>query len=151
MQGFYSAFFLHVFDSSLIFSWKMTQLDPIIAVADVAASAAWYQKIFGFRNAHGGEDFAVLMDETDQIILCLHQWAAHEHPTLKDRSIAVGNGLLLYFRTSNMEAIKSNLEKENWLLEEALHLNPNSQRMEFSLKDPNGYFLTVTEYHRYEG
>lgn len=129
----------------------MTRLDPIIAVGNVEASAGWYQKIFGFKNAHGGTDFAVLLSETDEIILCLHSWEAHHHPTLTDQRIPAGNGLLLYFRTDNIEPIRKRLEEENWPVEEEMHLNTNSRRKEFSFRDPDGYFLTVTEFHQYEG
>lgn len=80
------------------------KLDPIIAVKDVEASAKWYEQIFGFKNAHGGKDFAVLVSENDEIILCLHKWGEHQHPSLTDQNIIAGNGLLLYFRTDNLEA-----------------------------------------------
>lgn len=129
----------------------MTQLDPIIAVKDVQASASWYQKIFGFKNAHGGDDFAVLLSETGDIMLCLHRWDTHDHPTLKNQDIPSGNGLLLYFRTENLDLIRKNLEQANWPIEEELHLNTNSLKHEFSFRDPDGYFLTVTEFHLYQG
>ena len=129
----------------------MTKLDPIIAVKDVKESAEWYQIIFGFRNAHGGNDFAVLVSENDEIILCLHKWGEHNHPSLTDPNITVGNGLILYFRTDNMEVIRKNVEKIGCIIEGEIHLNPNSLKKEFSFKDPNGYLLTVTEFHKYEG
>lgn len=129
----------------------MTSLDPILAVKDVEYSAKWYRDIFGFANAHGGSNFAVLKSETDQVILCLHEWEAHHHPTLTDPTIPSGNGLLLYFRTENWEKIMENLAERQWKIEEELHLNTNSLRKEFSFRDPDGYFLTVTEYHEYEG
>ena len=129
----------------------MTQLDPIIAVKDVQTSARWYHEIFGFRNAHGGDNFAVLMSENDDIMLCLHQWDTHDHPTLKNQDIPAGNGLLLYFRTENLDLIRKSLERANWPVEEEQHLNTNSLKNEFSFRDPDGYFLTVTEFHKYEG
>lgn len=130
----------------------MTRLDPIIAVKDVSASARWYQQIFGFKNAHGGgSQFAVLLSETDEVMLCLHLWEAHHHPSLTDQNIPAGNGLLLYFRTENMEIIRNRLEQADWPFEEELHLNTNSLKKEFSFRDPDGYFLTVTEFHQYEG
>ena len=58
----------------------MTKLDPIIAVRDVDASAAWYQKIFGFKRTHGGNEFAVLESEDNEIILCLHKWGRTSSP-----------------------------------------------------------------------
>lgn len=127
------------------------KLDPIIAVKDVAASARWYKEIFGFRNAHGGSAFATLTSEDGEIVLCLHQWEAHHHPSLSDQSIEAGNGLLLYFRTDDMEPIRQRVSEADYPIEEEIHLNPNSLRKEFSFRDPDGYYLTVTEFHRYEG
>ena len=129
----------------------MTKLDPMIAVKDVQASAQWYQKIFGFSNAHGGKHFAVLTNYDNEIILCLHAWERDGHPTLTNLDITAGNGLLLYFRTSDWKEIKRNLDEIGWVIEEEIHTNTNSLRKEFSFRDPDGYFLTVTEFHEYEG
>jgi predicted enzyme related to lactoylglutathione lyase len=127
----------------------MMKLDPIIAVKDIEASVKWYEQIFGFKKAHGGKDFAVLINENDEIILCLHKWGEHQHPSLTDQNTATGNGLLLYFRTDNMEAIRKNVEAMGYIIEEEIHLNPNSLKKEFLLRDQDGYYLTVTEYHKY--
>jgi predicted enzyme related to lactoylglutathione lyase len=129
----------------------MTKIDPIIAVKDVEASAKWYQQIFGFSRAHGGSEFAVLVSEEDEIVLCLHKWGEHGHPTMTNPNIMVGNGLILYFKVENLNAIRQNAEKISCNIEEEIHQNPNSLKKEFSLRDPDGYYLTVTEYHEYEG
>jgi catechol 2,3-dioxygenase-like lactoylglutathione lyase family enzyme len=129
----------------------MTRLDPIIAVKDVEASSKWYQKIFGFKSKHGGDHFCVLVSKDNEISLCLHKWAEDNHPTMTRPDITVGNGLLLYFRTENMDMIYQNAIKAHCLIEEGVHLNPNSLRHEFSFRDLDGYFLTVTEFHKYEG
>lgn len=129
----------------------MTRLDPIIAVKNIEASARWYHLVFGFKNAHGGKDFAVLKSEDDEIILCLHQWGEHNHPSLKENNRTVGNGLLLYFRTENIDTIRKNIEKINCKIEEEVHLNPNSLHKEFSFRDLDGYYLTVSDYHKYQG
>ena len=129
----------------------MTGLDPIIAVKDVEASSKWYQKIFGFKSNHGGDHFSVLVSDDNEIILCLHKWNEHNHPTMTSPDITVGNGLLFYFRTENMDMIYQNAIKADCVIEEEVHLNPNSLRQEFSFRDPDGYFLTVTEFHKYEG
>jgi len=129
----------------------MTKLDPIIAVKDVEASSTWYQDIFGWRSMHGGKEFDILVDKNDEILMCLHKWGEHGHPTMANPKIAVGNGLILYFRTENMKRILENVEKLGWPVEEDVHLNPNSTKMEFSMRDPDGYFLTITEFHVYEG
>ncbi len=72
-------------------------------------------------------------------------------PTMKNPNIISGNGLILYFKTDNMEEVKNNIEKIGWSIEEDIHLNPNSTKREFSFRDPNGYYLTVSEFHIYEG
>lgn len=129
----------------------MTKIDPIIAVKDVEASAKWYQSIFGCRIKHGGKEFAVLVSDNDEVLICLHKWGAHEHPTMTNPDIAPGNGLLLYYKTEHMHTIRQNAEKAGCLVEEDIHLNQNSTKLEFSLRDPDGYYLTVTEFHNYEG
>ena len=129
----------------------MTKLDPIIAVKNVESSSKWYQAVFGCRSLHGGNEFDVLVSEKDEILICLHKWGEHGHPTMTNPSITPGNGLILYFRTENMDVILQNVEKTGASIEEGIHLNPNSTKMEFSLRDPDGYFLTVTEFHKYEG
>ena len=129
----------------------MTRLDPMIAVKDVEASAAWYKEIFNFKNDHGGKHFSVLVSDDNEIVLCLHKWEEHNHPTMKDPEIRPGNGLLLYFRTDAMNIIYQNALKAGCAIEEEIHLNKNSLRKEFSFRDPDGYFLTVTEFHKYEG
>ena len=129
----------------------MTKLDPIIAVKDVEASSYWYQSIFDCRSMHGGKDFDILVSENDEILICLHKWGEHQHPTMTDQGITPGNGLILYFRTENMNGIRQNAEKAGALIAEDIHSNPNSTKKEFSLRDPDGYYLTITEFHKYEG
>jgi len=70
---------------------------------------------------------------------------------MKDSKITPGNGLILYFRTDNMDDIRQNVEKMGIVVEEDIHINQNTRRKEFSLRDPDGYYLTITDYHEYEG
>ena len=129
----------------------MTKIDPIIAVKDVEASSKWYQSVFDCRSLHGGKEFDILVSENDEILICLHKWGEHQHPTMTKPDITPGNGLILYFRTENMNGIRQNVEKTGGLIAEDIHLNPNSRKKEFSLRDPDGYYLTITEFHKYEG
>jgi predicted enzyme related to lactoylglutathione lyase len=129
----------------------MTKIDPIIAVKDVEVSSKWYQLVLGCRSMHGGKEFDILVSENDEVLIYLHKWGEHEHPTMTDPDIAPGNGLILYFRTENINAIRQNVDKMGGSIEEEMHLNPNSRKMEFSLRDPDGYYLTITEFHKYEG
>ena len=129
----------------------MTQIDPIIAVRDVEASSTWYQSVFGCRSMHGGKEFDILVSETNEVLLCLHKWGEHGHPTMLNPAITPGNGLILYFRTENINTIRQNVEKLGDNVEEDIHLNPNSTKLEFSIRDPDGYYLTITEFHQYDG
>lgn len=129
----------------------MMQMDCIIAVKDVQKSAKWYETAFNCKNKHGGENFAVLVTEKDEILICLHQWEMHEHPTMQNPNIVAGNGLILYFRTENMKLIRENLEKMQYSIEKEIAVNENSLKMEFSVRDLDGYYLTITDFHKYEG
>lgn len=78
-------------------------------------------------------------------MLCLHHWGAHEHPTLMSPGEAApGNGLLLFFRVDDYEgALKRARELVDQFAEEP-HVNPNTQTSEFSLRDPDGYYVTIS-------
>jgi len=129
----------------------MIKSDPIIAVKDVEQSSKWYQTLFDCKSIHGRKEFDVLVDENDEVILCLHKWGEHEHPTMINQNTNTGNGLILYFRTTKMETIYKNAEKIGCSIEKEIHTNPNTKKREFSLRDIDGYYLTITAYHNYEG
>jgi len=127
------------------------KIDPIIAVRDVEESSKWYQSVFACNSMHGGEEFDVLVSKEREVMLCLHKWGEHDHPTMKNPDLISGNGLILYFRTENMEEIRANLKKMDYAVEREIQSNPNSQQREFSVIDPNGYYLTVSEFHKFGG
>ncbi|MEO6638593.1 MAG: VOC family protein [Ginsengibacter sp.] len=129
----------------------MIKIDPIIAVKDIEVSSRFYQSVFNCRSMHGGTEFDVLVDENDEVLLCLHKWEAHGHPTMTNQNITPGNGLILYFRTDKMITIRENVERMGSFVAEEIHINPNSTKKEFSMTDPDGYYLTITEYHKYDG
>jgi len=118
----------------------------IIGVRDVPGSFKWYQSLFGQRETRPGHDyFGQIVDTDETVLLCLHQWSAHEHPTLMSADNATpGNGLLLFFRVDDYD---NALERERALvirLEEEPHVNPNTRTREFSLRDPDGYYVTIS-------
>ena len=129
----------------------MTKLDTIIAVKDIKTSSKWYQSVLNCSSMHGGNEFDILVDENGAVLLCLHKWGEHDHPTMANPNITPGNGLILYFRTNEINHIRQKIEKLGYPVEEDIHLNPNSTKKEFSLRDPDGYYVTITEYHEYKG
>ena len=53
--------------------------------------------------------------------------------------------------TENMNRIYQKVLEAGCLMEEDIHVKLNSLRKEFSFRDPDGYFLAVTEFHTHEG
>lgn len=124
----------------------MKRLWTIIGVADVARSFAWYQSLLGqpaTRPAH--EDFGQLLDTDGTVLLCLHQWGAHEHPPLTSpESARPGNGLLLFFRVDDFDEALARARALVSRLEEEPHLNANTGTAEFALRDPDGYYVMLS-------
>lgn len=118
----------------------------IIGVADVARSFGWYQSLFGQPATAPAHDyFGQLVDPDGTVLLCLHQWGDHEHPTLASPDHAPpGNGLLLFFRVDDFSEALSRARTLAGRLEEEPHLNPNTGTMEFALRDPDGYYVMVS-------
>ena len=55
----------------------------IIGVADVPRSFDWYQSLLGLPpTAPAHEYFGQIVDTDGTVLLCLHEWGAHEHPSL---------------------------------------------------------------------
>ncbi len=118
----------------------------IIGVEDVGRSYRWYQTLFGQPAAAPAHDyFAQIHDDDGTVLLCLHQWGAHEHPTLTspDRG-DVGNGLILFFRVDDYEAVLANARSLVARLAEEPHRNPNTDTLEFALRDPDGYYVMIS-------
>jgi hypothetical protein len=55
-----------------------------------------------------------------------------------------GNGLLLFFRVDDFDLALQRARSLPGRLEEEPHLNPNTGTMEFSLRDPDGYYVTIS-------
>jgi catechol 2,3-dioxygenase-like lactoylglutathione lyase family enzyme len=125
----------------------MKRLWTIIGVSDVSSSFKWYQSLFGqpeIRPCHA--DFGQILDSDGTVLLCLHQWGAHEHPSLMSRDEATpGNGLLLFFRVDDFAMSLERARALGARLEEEPHTNQNTRTNEFSLRDPDGYYVTISE------
>ena len=118
----------------------------IIGVNDLQASFKWYQSLFGqpeTRPAHS--DFGQILDTDGTVLLCLHEWGAHEHPTLTSPEHATpGNGLILFFRVDDFDACLESARALVAQLEEEPNVSPNTGTMEFALRDPDGYYVMIS-------
>ena len=114
------------------------QVEPMITVRDVEASSRFYQRVLDATSGHGGDEYEqIVRDGT--LLLQLHHRDAHEHPHLLDEKVAVGNGVLLWFRTDRFDAaVERAREAEAQILEEP-HVNPKAGHRECLFLDPDGY------------
>jgi catechol 2,3-dioxygenase-like lactoylglutathione lyase family enzyme len=124
----------------------MKRIWTIIGVSDVASSFKWYQSLFGLPPTSPAHDFfGQILDTDETVLLCLHGWGAHDHPTLTSPDIAQpGNGLLLFFRVDDYDEALTRARALVPQFEEEPHLNPSTHTMEFSVRDPDGYFVTIS-------
>ena len=117
----------------------------VIGVSDVARSQRWYQTLLGLPPSPPAHDyFGQVCDVDGTVLVCLHAWGAHEHPTLASAERAEpGNGLLLFFRVDDFD---TSLRAARTLatLDEEPGVNPATGTPEFALRDPDGYYVMVS-------
>ena len=54
----------------------------IIAVGDVPGSCKWYQSLLGLPETAPAHDyFGQILDSDGTVLLCLHEWGGHDHPS----------------------------------------------------------------------
>ena len=124
----------------------MKRIWTIIGVKDVPVSFKWYQTLFGQSLTSPANDyFGQLQDEDGTVLLCLHEWGTHEHPTLTSPKQATpGNGLILFFRVDDFDAALQRARTLVTRLEEEPNVNSNTETMEFALRDPDGYYVMIS-------
>ena len=126
----------------------MKRIWTIIGVNDVPASFKWYQSLLGLPESEPGHSyFGQILDSDGTVLLCLHQWGEHDHPSLESADNATpGNGLLLFFRVDDLDLALTRARTLVPQLEEEPHINPSTGTMEFSLRDPDGYYVTISAF-----
>ena len=124
----------------------MKRIWTIIGVRDVRGSFTWYQSLFGHVETSPAHDhFGQILDADGTVLLCLHRWGAHEHPSLKSPDEAApGNGLLLFFRVDDFDLALQRARTLVARLEEEPHTNPNTRTQEFTVRDLDGYYVTIS-------
>jgi catechol 2,3-dioxygenase-like lactoylglutathione lyase family enzyme len=130
----------------------MKRIWTIIGVSDVPGSFKWYQSLLGLpETAPAHDHFGQILDSDGTVLLCLHAWGAHEHPSLTSPERAQpGNGLLLFFRIDDFDLALPRARALAARFEEEPHVNPNTGTMELSLRDPDGYYVTLSAFSAHE-
>ena len=118
----------------------------IIGVRDVLDSFRWYQSLFAQAETSPSHDhFGQILDTDGTVLLCLHKWGSHEHPSLMSpHDASPGNGLLLFFRVDDFDMALKRARTLVTRLEDEPYVNPNTQTRQFSLRDPEGYYVTIS-------
>jgi catechol 2,3-dioxygenase-like lactoylglutathione lyase family enzyme len=118
----------------------------IIGVGDVRGSCKWYQSLLGLPETAPAHDyFGQILDSDGTVLLCLHEWGSHEHPSLTSPDHGQpGNGLLLFFRVDDFDMALPRARALVAQLEEEPNVNPNTGTMEFALRDPDGYYVMIS-------
>ena len=118
----------------------------IIGVADVPQSFEWYQSLLGLPETAPAHDyFGQIVNSDGTVLLCLHEWGAHGHPSLiSPLDAKPGNGLLLFFRVDNFEVALPRARALVGQLDKEPRVNSRTGTMEFSLRDPDGYYVTIS-------
>jgi catechol 2,3-dioxygenase-like lactoylglutathione lyase family enzyme len=131
----------------------VTQPWPIIAVADVTKSAAWYGTLFDARQNHPGATvFNQIIDPDGTLLLCLHHWGPsgprgdHEWPSLAAPAAGgAGNGLLLWFVVDDFDAAWDRAREMGATIHESPNRDNGTGMRAFVVRDPDGYYVTVNE------
>jgi catechol 2,3-dioxygenase-like lactoylglutathione lyase family enzyme len=119
--------------------------EVMIAVRDVPASAAWYRKLLGCQNDHGGREFDRLV-EGDRVLLMLHQLEAKEHGLPEPVPGAVGSGILIWIYVDDLSAVVQRAKVLNAPIVVEPHANPQTGWREFTVRDPDGYHVALAEF-----
>src|SRR5882672_4302770 len=130
----------------------MKRLWTIIGVADVPASFKWYQTLLGQPATLPAHDyFGQILDADGTVLLCLHGWGAHEHPSLTSPDHATpGNGLLLFFRVDDFDMALKRARALVARLDEEPHTNAATGTQEFALRDRDGYYVMISAFSSLE-
>ncbi|MDQ2866091.1 MAG: VOC family protein [Candidatus Eremiobacteraeota bacterium] len=109
-------------------------------------SFKWYQSLLGLPKTAPGHDYwGQILDSDGTVLLCLHEWGAHEHPSLSSPDHAQpGNGLLLFFRVDDFDMALQRARALVDRLDEEPHVNPSTGTAEFALRDRDGYYVTIS-------
>lgn len=116
---------------------------PLIAVADVEKSSEWYQHVLAASSGHGGAEYEqLLVGKT--LVLQLHRLdVGHHHGAIGDPGQVLGNGVALWFETSDFDAVAARTRHTEIVT--GVHVNPNSGHRELWLRDPDGYLIVFAE------
>ncbi len=126
---------------------------PMIAVADVTASANWYARLLDATDNHPRATvFDQIVDRDGTVLLCLHRWGPsglrgdHYYPSLSQPVKGhEGNGLLLWFVVDDFDSAWERAQTLSASIEEQPNEDNGTCMRAFVVRDPDGYYVAVNE------
>ncbi|MEO1035169.1 MAG: VOC family protein [Pseudomonadota bacterium] len=116
--------------------------EPMIAVADVAASARWYVELLGADNDHGRVDFDRIVAD-GRVLLMLHRLEGAEHGLAVDVTSPIGNGVLLWVFVADLDTVYERARAIAATVVVEPHRSPQAGWREFTVQDPDGYRIAI--------
>jgi catechol 2,3-dioxygenase-like lactoylglutathione lyase family enzyme len=118
----------------------------MITVRDVQASSAWYCQLFGAEHDHDSEEFDRIL-HNGKLLVMLNQWGGDEHGpgAFEPGDGAVGHGVVLWFLVEDLDLVLSRAADLEAEIVVQPHENPLARWRQVSLRDPDGYTITVAE------
>ena len=119
---------------------KCTQYYPVIMTGDVAGTADFYKRHFGFKAAFESDWYVHLQSKADEAInLAVLDG---DHPTIPAEGRGRASGLLINFEVEDVDAEFARATKAGLPILLSLRDEAFGQR-HFITKDPNGVLIDI--------
>jgi predicted enzyme related to lactoylglutathione lyase len=129
---------------------RTARSQTLIAVRDVEASSAWYQRLLGLTSDHGGPHYERLLSDGALVLQLHNQETEHHHGRIGDADGELGNGVLVWFgEVSDFDGVVSRAEHLQATVVRSPHRNPpegsgnGPSHREIWVRDPDGYTVVV--------
>ena len=119
----------------------------MLFVHDVAATSRWYQDFLGLESAHGGSEFEMLVS-AGQLVLQLHHIEPDDHDHGVRLDATLGAGVVLFLHVDDPAALFERAKALGLDVVEALHYNELAHMHAFTVRDPNGYTISLCRSER---
>lgn len=120
----------------------------MLTVNDVRQSAVWYTSLLNAESDHGGEEFDRIV-AGGAVLLMLHHRGEGEHGIRLPRGNdgRVGDGVVVWIYVNDVDAVhRRALDMKAEVLSAPPPQPPAPQWREFSLRDPDGYTVSIAQH-----
>jgi uncharacterized glyoxalase superfamily protein PhnB len=119
---------------------KTTSYYPVLLVADVAGSARFYEKHFGFKSLFASDWYVHLQSSEDETVNLA--FVSLDHHTVPPEGRKAASGIILNFEVEDPDAIYAKVQAAGLPILHSLRDEPFGQR-HFITSDPNGVMIDV--------